>query len=168
MFRSFVVAFLIALLSTPSTAAADDSPLTVGQPPPPVALNDLQGVAHTLEGHKGKVVLVDFWASWCVPCRAELPKLVELQQELAEEGLLVLAINVDERAKDRDKYLTKHPLELTVLDDSAQATVASYQVQKMPTSVLVDQEGNIAAVHYGFTAEQYEELVRQVKGLLNE
>lgn len=166
MIRSLTRALPFCLLLGSTAAWADDSPLVVGQPPPPVALNDLAGQAVTLEGLKGKVVLVDFWASWCVPCRAELPMLVELQQQHAEAGLVVLAVNVDERAKDRDKYLGKHPLELTILDDSAQATVASYQVAKMPTSVLIDRQGVITAVHYGYTAEQFEELERQVAGLL--
>ena len=166
MLRHLAKTFAIALLLCSTGAWADDSPLVVGQAPPPVALNDLDGQAVTLEGLKGKVILVDFWASWCVPCRAELPKLVELQQQHAEAGLVVLAVNIDERAKDRDKYLGKHPLELTILDDAAHAAVASYQVEKMPTSVLIDREGVIAAVHYGFTAEQYEELERQVAGLL--
>jgi cytochrome c biogenesis protein CcmG/thiol:disulfide interchange protein DsbE len=166
LFRAITPFLALAALVISLTALADDSPLLVGQPPPAITLNDLGGQAVTLEGLEGKVVLVDFWASWCVPCRAELPLLVELQKKHAEQGLVVLAINVDERAKDRDKYLGKHPLELTILDDSAQATVASYQVKKMPTSVLVDRGGNIAAVHYGFTSEQFEELEGQIEDLL--
>ncbi len=158
---------LCLLLMAPLSLASEPL-LQPGQPPPPVQLNDLQGQPVSLEGLRGKLVLVDFWASWCVPCRAELPRLVVLQKQHAEAGLVVLAVNVDERAKDRDKYLSKHPLELTILDDSAQATVASYQVEKMPTSVLVGRDGNIAAVHYGYTDEQYEELERQVASLLAE
>ncbi len=166
MVHAFARTLFLAVFLATGAALAGDSPLVVGESPPPVQLNDLQGQPVSLEGLKGKVVLVDFWATWCVPCRAELPKLVELQKHHAEQGLVVLAINVDERPKDRDKYLVKHPLELTILDDSEQVTVASYQVQKMPTSVLVDREGTIAAVHYGFTDEQYEELETQVAGLL--
>jgi len=159
-------ALLFALLQSGSPALASEPVLQVGQPPPAIALSDLRGAAVSLEALGGQVVLVDFWASWCVPCREELPLLEALQARHAEQGLKVLAINVDEREKDRGKYLDRHPLALTVLDDSAQAAVAAYQVQKMPTSVLIDRQGLVAAVHYGFTSEDFAELETQVASLV--
>jgi len=137
----------------------------IGQKAPSLVLPDLAGTSTTLVSLAGKVVLIDFWASWCAPCRNELPRLEALQAEHGSE-LVVLAINVDERTRDRDRYLARSPLALTVLDDSKQQVVAAYAIEKMPTSVLIDRAGVVQAVHYGYTAEGFEELQKAVADLL--
>ncbi len=159
-----VIATLLLALA-PAVFATDASPLTVGQPPPPLDLQDLDGAAVSLPELQGKVVIVDFWASWCAPCKLELPQLEALAAEKGD-ALAIIAVNVDERTKDRDRYLTRSPLSLRIADDSGQAVVARYGIAAMPTTVVLDQQGNVAAVHYGYSEEEFTALRAEVASLL--
>lgn len=116
---------------------------------------------------KGKVVLVDFWASWCTPCKASFPVMDELQKKYGTNGLVVIAVSVDEKKSAMDKYLSKTPVSFTTLHDSAQKLVAAADVATMPTSFLVDRTGKIRFVHTGFEGDKTKaEYVRQIDSLL--
>lgn len=114
----------------------------------------------------GKVVLVDFWASWCSPCKASFPVLNTLQEKFAAQGLIVLAINEDESADAMKKFLKEHPAVFTVLHDAGHKLVQSAGVESMPTSYLIDRNGIIRFHHNGFhgdkTARQYEEEIQSL------
>ena len=108
----------------------------------------------------GKVVLLDFWASWCGPCKKSFPELDKLQQAYADKGFLLLAINVDEKAASMETFLKEHPVGFAVVRDAQQKLVAAASVESMPTSILVDRKGVIRFQHVGFRGE---ETIKQLK-----
>jgi thiol-disulfide isomerase/thioredoxin len=102
---------------------------------------------------KGKIVLVDFWASWCLPCAESFPVMDELQKKYGDR-LVVLAVNVDEKAAKMEKFLTKHPVTLAVVRDAKQKLVAAVEPATMPTSFILDADGKVKFVHAGFHGEE--------------
>jgi thiol-disulfide isomerase/thioredoxin len=103
---------------------------------------------------KGKVLLLDFWASWCEPCKASFPVMEELHRRYSSQGLVVIAINVDENKADMDHFLKKNPASFAIVRDAAQKLVAQAGVATMPSSFLVDQEGRVRFIHSGFRGEE--------------
>ena len=119
---------------------------------PDLSSSQLQG--HLPDGLKGKVVLVDFWASWCEPCKHSFPVMEELHRKYGSQGLVVIAINVDEDAGDMDAFLKKNQATFSVVRDARQKLVAKAQIATMPSSFLVDRDGKIRHVHTGFRGEE--------------
>ena len=109
-----------------------------------------RGLPANLQGH---VVLVDFWASWCAPCKKSFPALDDLQQKYARQGLIVLAVNVDEDAAKMEQFMEDHPVSFAVVRDADQKLVAAAGVEAMPSSFLVDSAGVIRFAHAGFKEE---------------
>lgn len=102
---------------------------------------------------KGKVVYLDFWASWCPPCRKSFPWMNEMEQRYGRHGLTVVAINLD---KDRDlaaKFLSEVPADFTIAYDSEGSVADSYHVPGMPSSFIIDRNGKIQSIHIGFREE---------------
>lgn len=102
----------------------------------------------------GKVVLVDFWASWCGPCKAAFATLEDLHKRYGNQGLVVLGINQDTTAKAMEKFLQDHPSTFPVVRDAGNKVVAAADVASMPTSFLVDRNGRIRYVHTGFHGDK--------------
>ena len=116
---------------------------------------------------KGKVVYVDFWASWCVPCRKSFPWMNKMHNKYQSQGLEVIGISLDEDEAQAFKFLEKIPADFTIAYDT-QGTVADlYKVQVMPSSYLIDRKGNLVLTHKGFKskheAKLEEELVKILK-----
>lgn len=113
------------------------------------------------EAIKGKVVLVDFWASWCEPCKQSFPAMEELHQRYGSQGLVIIAINVDENRSDMEAFLKKNVATFAVVRDSNQKLVEKAGLATMPSSFLLDREGKVRFVHTGFrgaeTKKKYEE-----------
>ena len=123
--------------------------VSVGEQAAPFQLQDGAGRRVALEDYKGRMVLLNFWATWCAPCRQELPLLNELQKN--NKTMTVLAVNIDSRSVNVEKFLRGRPLpDLTVLHDSDGRVVDSYRPRAMPASFLIDGEGVVRFVHYGF------------------
>jgi thiol-disulfide isomerase/thioredoxin len=101
---------------------------------------------------KGKIVIVDFWASWCLPCAESFPVLDELQKKYGDK-LVVIGVNVDEKASNMDKFLKKHAVSFLVVRDSGQKLVAAVSPETMPTSFILDGEGKVRFLHNGFHGE---------------
>src|SRR5438445_7936601 len=110
---------------------------------PDVTLQTADGQPMRLADFKGKVVLVDFWASWCVPCKTSFPALDSLYREYHARGVDVLAVNLDERRRDADAFLAERPHALTVLFDPKGASAQAFGVEGMPSSFLIDRDGVI-------------------------
>jgi thiol-disulfide isomerase/thioredoxin len=159
---SFVVA--IALVTLASVWAVAAPP----QLAPSLTLQSTDGSSVELATYKGKVVLVDFWASWCVPCRTSFPALDSLYREYQPRGLEVLAVNLDERRRDADGFLGDHPHRLTVLFDPNGASPVAFGVKGMPSSFLIDKAGNIRFTHMGYSGNVDRSYRREIDQLLGE
>jgi len=153
---------LAAGLLTLATANAELKP---GAPFPDLTTFKLEGKLP--ESLKGKVVLVDFWASWCGPCVESFPAMDELQKKYGPQGLVILAINVDEKKADMEDFLKTHPVSFTIVRDAAQKLVDKVEVGTMPSSFLLDTEGKVRFAHSGFhgdkTKKQY---AQEIESLL--
>ena len=134
----------------------------VGQPSPDF---DLPGrtAALRLSELKGKVVYLDFWASWCGPCRQSFPWMAEMQSRYGARGLRVVAVNLDQKSEDAKGFLRDNPAAFDVAFDAAGRTPRAYGIKGMPTSVLIGADGKVAMVHSGFRQEDRDELERQIK-----
>jgi len=116
---------------------------------------------------KDKVVLVDFWASWCVPCKQSFPALNELQKRYANQGFVIVGVSVDEKRALMDKFLKKTPASFTIVRDAEQKLVAATGVTSMPTSFLLDREGRVRFVHSGYKEEETpKQYVKEIEELL--
>lgn len=114
--------------------------------------------AMNLQELKGKVVYMDFWASWCPPCVKSFPFLNQLDHELKEQGLQVVGINLDEKVTDAQDFLSKHPVEFSIVADPNKQCAKVFELMAMPTSYLIDRKGNIRHIHQGFRNGETEEL----------
>ena len=103
-----------------------------------------------LSDYKGKVVLLDVWATWCPPCRESLPLFNEVYKELHKSGLEIIAVSIDQSSDDVAKFLAKYPVDYLVAEDPNTIVPQAYKLRGMPTSYLLDREGKVAMVHEGF------------------
>jgi thiol-disulfide isomerase/thioredoxin len=115
-----------------------------------------------------KVVYMDFWASWCGPCGQSLPFLNELQSQMKNQGLEVVAVNLDENRQDADEFLAKHPVGLTIAADPEGHCPNAYGVQAMPSSFLIDRHGKVRHIHLGFRPGDRDGLRNHIAALLAE
>ncbi len=115
---------------------------------------------------KGKVVYVDFWASWCEPCRQSFPWMNDMQREFAKDGLVVIAVNVDHERDDAEQFLRKYAPEFKISYDPEGAVAERFHVRGMPTSFLVDRTGKVTASHAGFRPKDRAPLEQQIRSLL--
>jgi thiol-disulfide isomerase/thioredoxin len=121
-----------------------------------------------LEGYAGKVVLLDFWASWCSPCLQSFPWMNELQEKHGREGLVVLAVNLDQDRKLAESFLGRTPAKFRVEYDASGDVARQFEVQAMPTSFLIDRQGKVRVRHAGFKQKQRQEREQQIVQLLKE
>ncbi|MGI9286215.1 MAG: TlpA disulfide reductase family protein [Pseudomonadales bacterium] len=157
---------LVAALSLPHVSSAKQQL----QQAPNFTLPSISGANLRLSEYRGEVVLVNFWASWCGPCRQEMPLLNKMYQRYKKAGFTLLGVNVD-LEKDRAKaqnIAEQLKLSFPVLFDSKQQIVDTYKVASMPSSVLVDRDGNIRYVHLGYKPGDEKLYSKKVKELLIE
>jgi thiol-disulfide isomerase/thioredoxin len=131
--------------------------LDVGQSAPAVELPGLPA-AVKLADLQGKLVYLDFWASWCGPCKQSFPWMNEMQARYGARGLKVVAINLDARREDADKFLAEVPARFVVAFDAKGDSARRYAIKGMPTSVLIGPAGQVLAIHNGFRDSQRGEL----------
>lgn len=122
--------------------------------------------ATSIDRLHGKVVYLDFWASWCVPCRQSFPFMNELQERYGDDGLVILAVNVDAKRSDADRFLTQYPADFRVLYDPHAALPPVYQVMGMPTAFLIDHRGNVAQTEVGFRLGERQQTEQKLVQLL--
>ena len=155
----------LALALTQSAGAVE-----AGAPAPDLALARLEQSSQTLSlaSLRGSVVYVDFWASWCVPCRLSMPALDALYRQNRARGFAVVGINKDVSADDAQRFLRRIPVTFPLLSDARDAAAHAFNVKAMPSGYLVDRKGIVRQVHRGFTAQTAAELERQIEELLKE
>ena len=116
-------------------------------------LPDLQGKAVSLDDFRGKIVLLNFWATWCGPCRIEIPLMISAYEEYRDQGLEIVAVNMREHPDRVTRFVSDFEMPFPVLLDQSGQIAQSYFVRGIPTSVFLDEEGIIRAVHIGFLTE---------------
>ncbi|WP_045226295.1 TlpA family protein disulfide reductase [Methyloterricola oryzae] len=164
--NNFTLSLLaLAFLGTPARPHAMDA----GTAAPACELETFKGAKATeLSRYRGKVVLLDFWASWCGPCAQSMPFLDELQKQLGPKGLQVLAVNLDDNRQDAESFLSKHPVQIDVMSDGAGACPGRFGVEIMPSSYLIDRKGNIRHIQLGFHKDEGPKIRQSIEKLLAE
>lgn len=135
--------FLCVMLGMAPGAGAAELKVANGARAQPLNLKTLEGVAHDLARYRGKVVLVNFWATWCEPCRDEMPSIERLKERLAGQPFEVLAVNVDEPESRVRSFLEKTPLKFTVVLDPGKSVTKAWNARILPASYLVDRDGRV-------------------------
>ncbi len=158
----FSIAGLVAI--TPVQSAE------IGQKLSSCSLTTLSKQQQPLDLNKfaGKVLYLDFWASWCPPCAKSFPFLNRLNQQHHEQGLQIIGINLDENLADAEKFLSQFPAEFLVASDLSKQCAEELGVAAMPSSYLIDRQGVIRHIHLGFRADETDELREKVMQLLAE
>lgn len=156
--------FLAMLLAGTNIASAQK---VTGQAAEDFTLNDLSGKKVSLSSFKGKVVLLNFWATWCPPCRAEMPSMEKLYNRLKGRGFAVIAVATDRSAVDVKDFLKTQPLSFTiVMDDNLKVSRSRYKVFMMPTSFLIDKRGIVVDKFYGDENWMDPAIIKQIETLL--
>ena len=159
----FRYALLLLLPISAATGAAE-----MGKQAPAFSLEALGGTStHSLVDFRGKVVLLDFWASWCGPCRKSLPLYNQMYRELGDKNFEIIAINTDEDPADGLKFLERYHVDYLVLQDASASTPPLYQLKVMPTAYLIDQDGVIQNIFAGFREGEIVSVRNDVEELLD-
>jgi len=161
MKQILILALLGSLLAAPSAPAADYPPASQT-----LATSSLEGIDYA--SLEGKVVYLDFWASWCAPCLRSFPWMNQMQEKYADQGLVVLAVNLDKERQDMDSFLQDNPPAFRTVHDPQATLAMAYRVQGMPSSYVLGRDGKVLHAHAGFRparATEYEASIRQALGL---
>jgi cytochrome c biogenesis protein CcmG/thiol:disulfide interchange protein DsbE len=121
-----------------------------------------------LNQYHGKIVMLDFWASWCVPCRRSFPWMNTMQEKYGDDGLVIIAVNVDNEAADAAAFLQKYPAKFEVVYDKDRQLVRDYAIEAMPSSFLIGRDGNVIDNHLGFKTIKTEEYEAAIVAALGE
>ncbi len=162
MWGKNIVAAACAALVVGAVAAQD-----VGKPAPAFDLPAAGASKVKLADLKGRVVYVDFWASWCAPCKQSFPWMNEMQAKYGPKGLTIIGVNLDKKREDADKFLSGTPAKFTVAYDSNGKVAEVYQPKGMPTSFLIGADGVVRAVHVGFRDGDREKLEQELAAALS-
>jgi thiol-disulfide isomerase/thioredoxin len=142
MFRHLLIAMFVLM---PASVIAGDRP------------------ALELEQYRGQVVYLDFWASWCVPCRRSFPWMNEMHSRYSGDGLVILAVNVDGERQDAEKFLEALPADFRIVFDPEGRLAAEWQLLGMPNSFLISRNGEVVARHVGFRSDTPGKLEEEIR-----
>ncbi len=144
------------------------SPALAEKPAPNFTLPVLPGNTEiTLSSLEGRVVYLDFWATWCPPCRKSFPWMDEMQERFSDEGLTIIAISIDSQRELAERFMQQMEPRFIVAHDASGAVSSKYRVTAMPTSYLIDRNGNIVNRHIGFRKSDTDRLEREIEDLLD-
>lgn len=170
LLRLSVLHIIIALLGAVALFAAQPSPWEIegliGKKAPDFALKDINNKPFNLSSLRGKVVILNFWATWCPPCRAEMPSLNNLYREFRNKGLEVVAISTDRYSSIIKDYISKNPIDFTVLIDTDNKVSRQFKVFSIPTTFLIDRNGIIIERYLGEENWASPEIKKKIKEAL--
>ena len=110
-----------------------------------------------LAEYKGKVVIVDFWASWCVPCRRSFPWMNEMHKAYEEDGLVIIGVNLDQERSEADAFLEEFPAKFRIYFDESKEVAREFDVVAMPSSYVLGRDGQLVTQHFGFKVKKQDE-----------
>ena len=139
-----------------------------GQTAPDFALKSSNGENLRLSEYRGDVVMVNFWATWCGPCRQEMPLLDELYSRYQRVGFSLLGVNIDDNSSKAMDMVSELGVSFPVLFDSRKEVSKLYEVEAMPVTVLIDREGTVRYVHHGYKPGYEDKYLDQIRSLLRE
>ncbi len=140
----------------------------LNEPAPDFTLKSMTGENVKLSELQGNVVMINFWASWCGPCRQEMPLLDEFYKKYNKLGFVLLGINVEEDSSKAANYLREIPVSFPILYDNTNSVSKLYNVDAMPSTVLVDRNGNLRFLHRGYKPGDENEYKKLMKALMRE
>jgi peroxiredoxin len=162
--KNLTLGLLVTVLAATSLASSD----LEGQVAPDFALKSSTGENLRLSEYRGNVVMINFWATWCGPCRQEMPLLDELYTRYERVGFSLLGVNIDEDSRRAMQMIEDLGVSFPVLFDARKEVSKLYEVEAMPVTVLVDREGNVRYVHHGYKPGYEDKYLDQVRSLLRE
>lgn len=140
----------------------------INEPVEDFTLKSRQGDNLRLEDFRGQVVMLNFWASWCGPCRQEMPLMDGLYEQYKDLGFTVLAVNVDANREEAHRFLDKVPVSFPILYDPESQVSSLYRVQAMPTTIMIDRDGRARFIHYGYKPGYEDDYEQEIRQLLRE
>ncbi|HLT92844.1 MAG TPA: TlpA disulfide reductase family protein [Woeseiaceae bacterium] len=159
-----LLGFVLALAAT----AVSASVALVGKPAPDFALKSATGENLRLSEYRGDVVMINFWATWCGPCRQEMPLLDELYSRYQRVGFQLLGVNIDDDSGKAMNMIRELGVSFPVLFDAGKTVSREYQVDAMPVTILVDRSGTVRHVHQGYKPGYEEKYLTEIRALLRE
>ena len=162
--KNTVVALMFSVFAASSLASSG----LEGQTAPDFALKSSTGENLRLSEYRGDVVMINFWATWCGPCRQEMPLLDELYSRYNRVGFNLLGVNIDDDSRRAMQMVEELGVNLPVLFDARKEVSKLYEVEAMPVTVIVDRQGTVRFVHHGYKPGYEEKYLDQIRSLLRE
>jgi peroxiredoxin len=162
--KTALLGILFSILAASSMAASD----LAGQTAPDFALKSASGKNLRLSEYRGDVVMINFWATWCGPCRQEMPLLDELYSRYQRVGFSLLGVNIDDDSRRAMQMVEDLGVQFPVLFDERKEVSRLYQVEAMPVTILLDREGTVRHVHHGYKPGYEEKYLTEIRSLLRE
>jgi peroxiredoxin len=162
--KNLLLGLTLSVFAATSLAASD----LTGQAAPDFALKSNSGDNVRLSEYRGDVVMVNFWATWCGPCRQEMPLLDELYSRYERVGFSLLGVNIDDDSRKAMNMVSELGVSFPVLFDARKEVSKLYKVEAMPVTVLIDREGTIRYVHHGYKPGYEDKYLDQIRSLLRE
>ena len=162
--KSTVLGALLIVLTATSVASSG----LAGKAAPDFVLKSASGENLRLSEYRGDVVMINFWATWCGPCRQEMPLLDELQNRYNRVGFNLLGVNIDDDSRQAMQMVKELGVSFPVLFDDSKAVSELYDVKVMPTTILIDREGTVRYIHHGYKPGYEDQYLTEIRSLLRE
>ena len=157
--------FTVLFILTASAQSTNLKPFTGNTPTPPLKLADLQGKSHDLNDYKGKVVLVQFWATYCGPCRKEMPSMNKMMKKMGDVPFKILAVDMGETKEEVTRFVNEVKPEFSILMDESGKSIADWRVFAAPSNFIIDPQGKIRYTLFGGVEWDSDELIAKLKAL---
>jgi peroxiredoxin len=158
----------LTVLTVVATMTAAAATLQTGAPAPAFQLNSNAGKPLALADFRGQIVLLNFWASWCGPCRQEMPILEQLNRQYHGKGVTLLGVNVEPDSAAAVQWLKATPVTFPILFDTDSKVSKLYEVAGMPNTVIIDRKGLVRYIHRGYAAGAENDYLNQIRALIRE
>ena len=167
-FTRVAVRTVLVAAAALSVASISSAGIKEAGPAPQFTLNARGGKAVNLAQYKGQVVMINFWATWCGPCRQEMPLLETIYKKYNKMGFTLLGVNVEPDSKPAEDWLKATPVSFPILFDTKSEVSKMYEVSGMPSTVIVDRKGNVRVIHHGYKPGDENEYQDNIRKLVRE